>query len=114
MGDISELIGLTMQNVFINAEKDEIHFYVEGGRYFKMYHTQSGVITLRAIYGHLNHLINVPILKTAEVIHKSEDPPNNKAWTLYRFETKKGSVSFRWNVNQNRQSSEHVSFDEMR
>lgn len=117
---IEKLKGLTLASIEINESRDEIRFWSDCGRRFRMYHGQSCCehVEVEEIVGDLTDLIGSPILEADEVSN-SEDPPvgdyvpESYTWTFYKLGTIKGHVTIRWFGSSNGFYSEGVDFDEI-
>jgi hypothetical protein len=115
---VADLLGQVLAKVEQSGD-DEIHFTTEGGRRFKLYHSQDCCegVTIEDICGDLSDLVGTPLLQ-AEESSNSDNPKSNHAdeshtWTFYRFATMKGSVVIRWYGTSNGWYSESVDFAEI-
>ena len=118
MGDIKELLGLTMASVDQN-DYEEIVFTATTGEKFKMYHSQDCCeeVLIEDICGDLSDLVGSPILM-AEESYSEEAPegvvqeykPESQTWTFYKLATAKGYVTIRWFGSSNGYYSESVEF----
>jgi len=98
---------------------DEIHFTLEDGRTFMLYHSKDCCesVVIEEVAGDYADLVGTPIL-LAEEASSTDCPPGSQAinsdtWTFYKLRTIKGSVDIRWHGSSNGYYSERVSFGEV-
>lgn len=99
----------------IENNGDEITFFCNNGRIFKMFHQQDccEVVSVEEIIGDLNDLIGTPIILAEERTQRDTDAVESGTWTFYEFRTIKGSVTIRWYGASNGYYSEEVTIDEV-
>lgn len=111
---IPELVGLTLKDIEINAQKDEILLHTIDGQTFKFYHDQDCCedVSIEDIIGDLNDLIGSPLVRAEERTECGSDDQNcgSTTFTFYEFCTIKGSVTIRWVGSSNGYYSESVEF----
>jgi len=109
---IDELIGRTFANV--TSENDEVHFVLDGGKYFRFYHEQDCCesVYIESIEGDLSDLEGSPILMAEEVSESGADEGSweSYTWTFYKFATIKGTVVVRFYGSSNGYYSESVYY----
>lgn len=112
--DLREIVGITFSE--IKKSDEEINFFTEDGKHFRMYHDQDCCesVYVESIVGDLNDLIGSPILR-AECVSNSDDPKAGNydeswTWTFYKLATAKGYVDIRWYGTSNGYYSESVDF----
>lgn len=116
--NINVLIGLTMKAVTVTPGRDEVFFEEEGGRSFRMFHSQGccGDVSIDEVDGEIDWLVGSPITQ-AEESTSNDNPKGGYAesftWTFYRFATAKGHVSINWYGSSNGYYSESVDFEEV-
>ena len=124
--EIKELLGKTLTAINVNGKngRDTIHFVVEGGNDYVMYHKQDCCesVSIDDINGDLDDLIGSPIM-IAEVnandwayspsFDDDYDDDNSCTWTYYKLATIKGYVDIRWYGSSNGYYSESVDFEEV-
>lgn len=123
---MSDMLGLKLTSIVVNDSRDEIAFYAEGGRVFKMAHYQSCCesVSIESIVGDLNDLIGEPLLISEEATSSDEPPkkreglgdyvPESYTWTFYKLATRKGYVDIRWLGESNGYYSDGVDLVEGR
>ena len=121
MKEIEVLLGKTISNIEIAADKSEILFTTSEGEQYKMFHYQDCCegVTVEDVIGDISDLIGVPILMADEII--SEENPEgivkeyqeSFTWTFYKLATIKGYVTIRWYGESNGYYSEGVSFEKV-
>lgn len=120
---LSDLIGETLVNVYMDADKNNVYFEASDGRVFSMTHHQDCCesVSVEDICGDLQDLVGSPILEAEEVSNSGHDyddpvvdPPYDNCeswtWTFYKLATNKGSVTIRWLGTSNGYYSEGVDF----
>ena len=113
---ISILKGQTLTNIEKSEDNEEMFFYTNDGKKYKMYHEEDCCesVSIEDISGDLNDLIGEPIIMADEV--SNNDPINpdiefdSFTWTYYKLATVKGYVTIRWYGESNGYYSEDVSF----
>lgn len=138
---VGVLVGQTLIDVRVSEHSDQILFFTNTGKLYRMHHQQSCCenVNIDDICGDLTDLIGVPILVAEEITNKDdiflgvhgntllkakflqgsklpiEDPeryrPDSETWTFYKFRTIKGSVDIRWYGTSNGYYSETVDFE---
>ena len=125
--EIKELLGKTLTAINVNEKngRDTIHFVVEGGNDYVMYHKQDCCesVSIDDINGDLDDLIGSPIMfadsATADdwdysPFFDDDDYDNNSCtWTYYKLATIKGYVDICWYGSSNGYYSESVDFEEV-
>lgn len=112
---VSDLVGLTMRDVTVNADKDVLRFTAEDGTQFEFYHDQDCCehVSIEDITGDLQDLVGSPIWKADEAVSEPTDGEHpvydSATWTFYTFRTMKGTVTVRWLGSSNGYYSESVS-----
>ncbi|MBI3632917.1 MAG: hypothetical protein HY226_01345 [Candidatus Vogelbacteria bacterium] len=107
---ISVLVGQTLFK--IENKDDELIFWGNDGRKFRMFHQQSCCENVRVedVAGELDDLIGTPILVAEERSQTNPDASESGTWTFYVLRTIKGSVTIRWYGSSSGYYSESVSF----
>jgi hypothetical protein len=97
----------------IEANTDEIRFYLTDTIYARLYHEQDCCesVTVEDIVGDLDDLIEVPLLMVEETSENDDKNYQSGTWTYYRIRTIKGSVDIRWLGESNGYYSESVDFE---
>lgn len=118
--NINVLIGLTMKAVTVTPGRDEVFFEEEGGRSFRMFHSQACCegVDIDEVDGEIDWLVGSPITQAEESTSNDnpkdpEWPDESFTWTFYRFATAKGHVSIKWYGSSNGFYSESVDFEEV-
>ena len=120
MTEFTDLQGKTLTKVEQIGD-DVIRFECEGGKAFKLYHSQDccETVEIESITGDLADLIGTPILLAEEATSDQDPPgikheykPESQTWTFYKLRTIKGSVDIRWHGTSNGYYSESVYFSE--
>ena len=130
----NELVGKTLTKV-TGMEKgaEEIRFYTEDGKVYRMYHDQDccEYVSVEDVHGFTEEILNTPIRHAQETTNSDRDlgemdekekslseridPPmgdDSFTWTYYFISTDKGSLSIRWYGSSNGYYSESVDFHE--
>lgn len=113
---IDILIGITLLKVDGEEGGDEITFYADDGRVFKLYHSQDCCesVYVESIVGDLSDLIGFPILQAEEVSNadapRLDEYDDSYTWTFYKIATAKGYVDIRFYGTSNGYYSERVDF----
>lgn len=92
----------------------EIHFTLDNGDLFRMYHEQDCCEDVRVedIGGNIEDLLERPILLAEEVTNEGDlEYGNTCTWTWYHFATIKGYVTIRWFGESNGYYSESVNYE---
>jgi hypothetical protein len=121
MAKFSDLVGVTLSEAF-QVGYDEIHFKTEGGRHWRLHHSQDCCenVEVEDICGELQDLVGSPIMM-AEESESSENPEGYSGgeyqresftWTFYRLATVNGYVNMRFYGYSNGYYSEGVDFEE--
>lgn len=119
------LKGLTIKDIVINDDNDEILFKTTCGRCFQMFHAQDCCedVSIEDICGDIEDIKNNPIFLAEEIEFENYDPegvsaPNPRddsfTWTFYKLATIKGSLTIRWYGESNGYYSEKVDFIEIK
>ena len=118
--NINELIGKTMLKIDVLKEIDEILFYADDGKIYKMYHEQDCCegVEIDDICGNINDLVGSPLLM-AEVVMNEDNGVRGEwddsyTWTFYKFATVNGYVTIRWYGQSNGYYSESVEIVEVK
>jgi hypothetical protein len=108
---ITEFLGKTLQEVYVNEEEDYIIFTFDNGTRYEMYHKEDCCkgVYIEDIEGDLGNLIGYPLTMAEEVSEKDPEAEESGTWTFYKFATIKGYVTVRWYVSSNGYYSEEVS-----
>jgi len=126
MSDVSELVGKILAAVdVVREDDDQITFTCEGGKVFRMYHSQDCCesVHIEDIVGDVQDLVGAPILAAEEASNSDVPKIDPKypgyddesfTWTFYKFRTIKGSVDIRWYGSSNGYYSESVDFEEIK
>lgn len=118
----SDMLGLTLNAIVVNDEKDEMAFIAADGSCYRLYHREDCCehVTIDDICGDLPDLVGHPLLQAEEVTfgqsERVDDKPEGAeswTWTFYKLATIKGSVTIKWLGESNGYYSERVSFDEL-
>lgn len=114
---MNRLLGKTLIDIYLDADKIELIFFTQDGLFFKMFHYYQccETITIEDITGDLSDLIGSPILVAEKrTNHKDSHDFNGYdgscTWTFYELATIKGSVTIRWLGESNGYYSEEVDF----
>ncbi|MDQ0976594.1 hypothetical protein QFZ31_006646 [Neobacillus niacini] len=114
--DISVLEGQVIKEIK-QVDTEELYFYMEDGRVFKMYHDQDCCesVYIEDIIGDLDDLIGTHIGLAEEVTEEGTDSEwgDSFTWTFYKIVSIKGAVTIRWYGSSNGYYSESVSFVEI-
>jgi hypothetical protein len=110
-GSVSKLVGLTMAEVVVDDENNEIRFTSTCGRKFCMFPQQvCSYVSIEDVCGDPQWLVGSPILAAEESTNVDED--EDQQWTFYRITTFKGTVVMRWSGESNDYYSTAVDFYE--
>jgi hypothetical protein len=112
---IEDLKGITLLNIELEREPDQLMFYSECGRRWRMWHCQDCCenVVLQDIIGELSDLVGAPILVAEERVNGSETEWGHETWTFSELATIKGSVTLRWLGESNGYYSEAVDFEQL-
>lgn len=123
---IKQLEGITLEQVIVNEDRDEIIFVQAAGKNpvrktkaWKMFHSGDCCesVTIDDINGDLDDLIGSPILdareESGEILPAKDKSDDSFTWTFYRISTIKGTVVIRWYGTSNGYYSENVDFKEV-
>ena len=118
--NIEVLKGQTLTKIEKSEDNEELSFYTDDGKKYKMYHEEDCCesVSIEDISGDLNDLIGEPIIMAEEVSNydpiESQENINDEdysfTWTYYKLATIKGYVTIRWYGESNGYYSEDVSF----
>ncbi len=120
--NISALLNLTIVEINVSHEDDEITFKSSDNRTFRMFHSQDCCedVSIESIVGELSDLLGSPILLAEESTSaatpddfKHDYEPESQTWTFYKLATIKGYVDIRWFGSSNGYYSESVDFKEV-
>ena len=116
---IELLLGKTITNILVAADKSDMVFTTNDGKKYQMYHERDCCesVEIDDICGDLGDLLDSPILLAEEVSNKDDPPRGNDdshTWTFYKLATINGSVTIRWYGESNGYYSEDVTFEEMK
>lgn len=94
---------------------DELHFALENGRKYRMYHRQDCCesVYIEDIIGDLDDLIGSTVTMAEEVTETGSNDWDTYTWTFYKFATAKGYVTIRWYGTSNGYYSESVDIEEV-
>lgn len=94
---------------------DELHFTLENGRKYRMYHRQDCCesVYIEDIIGDLDDLIGATVTMAEEVTESGSEDWDTYTWTFYKFATTKGYVTIRWYGTSNGYYSESVDIEEV-
>jgi hypothetical protein len=117
-----ELKGKTLSRVEVTKDNEEVHFTLDSGERYKLYHGQDCCesVEVESVVGDLSDLVGSPLLQAEEVSSSDEWPadaekkyePESYTWTFYKLATIKGCVTIRWYGSSNGYYSESVTFSE--
>jgi len=96
------------------VEDDELHFTLENGRKYRMYHRQDCCesVYIEDIIGDLDDLVGSTVTMAEEVMETGEVGSwDTYTWTFYKFATAKGYVTIRWYGTSNGYYSESVDIE---
>ncbi|ATO51013.1 hypothetical protein P4V86_15370 [Brevibacillus laterosporus] len=115
MVEVNVLRGKVL-TIIDDSREDELIFYTEDGKCYRMYHEQDccETVYLEDICGDLNDLLGTPLLLAEEVSEERgpvDEWDERYTWTFYKFATIKGSVTLRWYGTSNGYYSESVDFE---
>lgn len=118
---VEDMVGLTMKEVTINRNTDEMLFVTTDGREFKLYHQSDCCesVTIDDVNGDPADLVGLPLSMSEQVSSENEPPPQSDyapesyTWTFYKFATPKGYVNVKWYGTSNGYYSEGVDFVEL-
>lgn len=96
-------------------EDDELHFALENGSKYRMYHRQDCCesVYIEDIIGDLDDLIGSTVTMAEEVTETGSNDWDTYTWTFYKFATAKGYVTIRWYGTSNGYYSESVDVEEV-
>ena len=117
---MEEFKGLVFDRIDGERGDDEIVFYVDGERRFRMYHSQDCCegVQVEDVCGDMDDLIGSPIVEAEEVTYCNEPTPDGQVgsdsytWTFYKLGTAKGHVTIRWLGESNGYYSESVDIQD--
>ena len=113
--EIELLLGRIVEN--IDVKDEEIVFWCNNNRVFRMFHQQDccETVMVEDIAGDINDLIGSPIVLAEERSQKNPQPSrdDSETWTFYEIGSAKGTVTIRWFGSSNGYYSESVSFAEV-
>jgi len=111
--EIEQLLGRVIDR--IHNTDEEIYFYCNNGRTFRMFHQQDccEAVSVEDIVGDLDDLIGTPIILAEERSQADSAADESGTWTFYELRTIKGSVTIRWYGSSNGYYSEEVTIDEV-
>jgi len=94
---------------------DELHFTLENGRKYRMYHRQDCCesVYIEDIIGDLDDLIGSTVTMAEGVTETGSNDWDTYTWTFYKFATAKGYVTIRWYGASNGYYSESVDIEEV-
>lgn len=115
--DMDWLIGEVITQIE-RVGDDELHFMLENGRKYRMYHRQDCCesVDIEDIIGDLDDLIGSTVTMAEEVTESGTakyDWDESHTWTFYKFATAKGYVTIRWYGTSNGYYSESVDIEEV-
>ena len=123
--EFSILKGLILKEIEVNHTENEIYFYTNYDRTFKMFHEYECCesVEIEDINGDLYNLIGNEIVLAEErsnicenpefIKNIPEDQDSSFTWTFYEIATVKGSITIRWYGESNSYYSESVDFVEV-
>lgn len=115
--DFDTLLGKTLVKIVgLDKGNDEVVFYCEDGKKYKMYHEQDGCecVDIEDVIGDFNNLIGIPLVMAEEEIKEGEyGDRGTSTWTFYKLATNKGYVTIRWYGESKGYYSESVDFKEI-
>lgn len=123
MAEFSDLLGKTLVRIDGGiAGSEEMRFYTQEARVYRMYHSQNCCesVDIYEIHGDLDDLMGSPILLAEEVTLDNQPAPDGSTgyysytWTFYKLATAKGHVTIRWLGESNGYYSESVDFEEIK
>ena len=111
---IPEMLGET----FIKVEQgtqdnnDCIRFYLSESHGYIFYHDQDccEMVYVEDINGDLDDLVGAPMMQAEETVETGGDTGFTYTFTFYKFATRKGYVTIRWEGSSNGYYSESVYF----
>lgn len=122
--NFGDLKGHTLTECFKTGDEGELHFVLEDGRQFKLYHSQDccEYVYIESIVGDLSDLVGSPLTMAEEVesLPLTEEQQSMRGgddsftWTFYKLATVKGYVDVRWFGSSNGYYSESVDFCQAR
>lgn len=97
----------------VEQDDEELRLYITENHYVRFYHAQSCCesVSIEDVCGDLRDLVGEPLTEAEEVHgYQGHDTGDESyTWTLYRFGTRRGSVTVRWYGSSNGYYSEGVS-----
>ena len=97
------------------SRDDELCLYLTDQNYVRFYHSQSCCesVSIEDVCGDLQDLVGEPLTEAEEVSGYigPETGDESYTWTLYRFGTRRGSVTVRWYGSSNGYYGEGVDVE---
>ena len=118
--NVEELKGKTMLKIDVLKESNEILFYADDDKIYKMYHCQDCCedVEIDDICGNIDDLIGSPLLMAEEITNEDKgarsEYDDSYTWTFYKFATVNGYVTIRWYGQSNGYYSESVDIIEVK
>jgi hypothetical protein len=104
--------GMTFQNVYISANKEQVVFELTDSRRFIFAHNQDCCehVSVDDVIGDLEDIIQSPLIVAEECSQDDPEADESGTWTFYRFVTLKGCVVIKWYGSSNGYYSESVDY----